>query len=123
MSNNNSSNAGDSSDQPIPAHDVGSGTGWGNRLWQGGKNEGPGHADATNPRSTMGDFLSLNEQKTQGQNKYIQRENLVDSDVKPMNAEGEPTCAIEDHSFMRHKAGDPDTYPGWSTLRNFFGRG
>lgn len=69
----------------------------------------------------MGDFLSLQEQKTSGQNKFIQRENLADTNVKPMNAAGEPTCATEDHSFMTHKAGDPDTYPGWSTFKNIFG--
>ncbi|KAJ5383634.1 hypothetical protein N7517_001545 [Penicillium concentricum] len=112
----------DSSAQPTPANDVGGGSGWGDRLWLGGKNEGPGHAEATNPRSTMGDFLALHEQKTRGENKFLQRENLVDTNVKPMNAEGEPTCAIEDHSFMNHKAGDPDTYPGWGTFKKFFGR-
>lgn len=70
----------------------------------------------------MGDFLALNDQKTRAQNKYLERESLLQSEVKPMNVQGEPTCATEDHSFMSHKAGDPDTYPGWSTLKNFFGR-
>ncbi|KAJ5835837.1 hypothetical protein N7447_001863 [Penicillium robsamsonii] len=114
--------AGGSSAEPTPANNVGGGSGWGDRLWLGGENEGSGHADATNPRSTMGDFHALHEQKTRGQNKFLQRESLIDSDVKPMNAEGEPTCASEDHSFMNHKAGDPDTYPGWSTFKSFFGR-
>lgn len=136
--------AGGSSAKPTPANNVGGGEGWGDRLWLGGKEEGLGHAavrvlvlpvhrhsirqfglilisQATNPRSTMGDFLALQDQKTRGQNKFIQRENLVDSNVKPINAEGEPTCATEDHSFMTRKAGDPDTYPGWGTFKNFFG--
>ncbi|KAJ6128724.1 hypothetical protein N7471_009941 [Penicillium samsonianum] len=114
--------AGGTSTEPTPANDVGGGEGWGDRLWLGGKNEGLGHAGATNPRSTMGDFLALNDQKTRAQNKYLERESLLHAEVKPMNVEGEPTCATEDHSFMSRKAGDPDTYPGWSTLKNFFGR-
>lgn len=69
----------------------------------------------------MGDFGALQDQKTRGQNKFIQRENLAGANVNPMNAQGEPTCATEDHSFMTHKAGDPDTYPGWGTFKNFFG--
>ena len=76
---------------------------------------------ATNPKSTMGDFLALSDQKTRAQNKFLERENLLGSNDRPMNAEGEPTCVSEDHSFMNHKAGAPDTYPGWSTVKNFLG--
>ncbi|KAJ5796375.1 uncharacterized protein N7518_004915 [Penicillium psychrosexuale] len=114
--------AGGSSAEPTPANDVGGGKGWGDRLWLGGKNEGLGHADAINPKSTMGDFLSLSDQKTRAQNKFIERENMLESNALPMNAEGEPTCVTEDHSFMNHKAGAPDTYPGWSTVKNIFGK-
>ncbi|KAJ5164406.1 uncharacterized protein N7500_006236 [Penicillium coprophilum] len=115
---------GGSSAQPTPANSD-DGSGWGDRLWLGGKNEGLGHADAPNPKSTMGGFLALDEQKTRGESKLSERQNLVDfekTSVRPINAEGEPTCASEDHSFMKHKAGDPDTYPGWSTVKNIFGR-
>ncbi|KAJ5237536.1 hypothetical protein N7489_007627 [Penicillium chrysogenum] len=112
---------GGASAQPTPANNVGGGEGWGDRLWLGGKHGGSGHAEATNPRSTMGDFLALDDQKTRGQSKFVQRQNLVDNNVAPMNAQGEPTCATEDHSFMRRKAGDPDTYPGWGAFKSFFG--
>jgi hypothetical protein len=68
----------------------------------------------------MGDFLALHEQKTSGQNKFYQRQSMVDNDIRPMNAQGEPTCASEDHTFMNHKPGGPDTYFGWHAMKNFF---
>ncbi|KAJ5773096.1 hypothetical protein N7457_007992 [Penicillium paradoxum] len=112
---------GDTSATPTPANDVGSpaGQGWGDRLWKGGMNEGPGHATAPNPRATMGEFLGLYDQKSRAEQKYLHRETLADPNVRATTEQGEPTCVTEDHSFMGHKAGDPDTLPGWNTFKKF----
>jgi hypothetical protein len=142
--------AGGSSAEPTPANNSGKETGWGDKLWMGGTNDGDGHApvrdcdfhrisktciprmnigpiltmhcgQAQNARSTMGSFLGLSDQKSRSANKYLQRANQLDDDAKPMTAAGEPTCATEDHSFMGKKAGDPDTYPGWDTFKSITG--
>lgn len=60
----------------------------------------------------MGGFLGLNDQKSRAQNKYHQRAS---------NDRGEPTCATEDHSFMGRQPGEPDTLPGWNTIRDMTG--
>lgn len=69
----------------------------------------------------MGEFLGLSDQKSRAESKFLQRAGLADPDLRATNDKGEPTCASEDHSFMTHKAGDPDTYPGWSTIKKFVG--
>lgn len=76
---------------------------------------------APNPKSTMGNFLGLQDQKSRAENKYLQRMDLAGDDVRPMNDQGDPTCASEDHSFMGHKPGGPDTLPGWNTMKDFVG--
>lgn len=70
----------------------------------------------------MGSFLGLHDQKTRAENKYMERADLAAANTPPMNDHGEPTCAGEDHTFMCHKPGGSDTFPGWGTAKNLFGR-
>ncbi|KAJ5129485.1 uncharacterized protein N7515_005524 [Penicillium bovifimosum] len=108
--------AGGSSAEPTPANKE---TSWGEKAFGSGSSdssEGIGHAAAPNPASTMGSFLGLDDQKTRAQTKYLQRANQV-GEVEGDSAGG----PSEDPSFMRHKAGDPDTYPGWNTVKNIAG--
>lgn len=57
MSGDNSHNhqttsvAGGTSATPTPANNVGGGTGWGDRLWMGGKEQGLGHVDVRHSNS------------------------------------------------------------------------
>lgn len=77
---------------------------------------------ASNPRSTSGEFRGLQDQKTRAENKFMERVDLVEANVKPTNAQGEPTCASEDHSFMGQKPGGSETLPGWETVKNTIGK-
>ncbi|KAJ5327927.1 hypothetical protein N7541_009034 [Penicillium brevicompactum] len=126
MSGDNSHNhqttsvAGGTSATPTPANNVGGGTGWGDRLWMGGKEQGLGHVDAPTGRSTMGEFLGLKDQKSRAENKYFQRAEMAEGN-DPMNTAGDPTCASEDHSFMGQKPGGSETLPGWNKMKEFAG--
>jgi hypothetical protein len=71
----------------------------------------------------MGDFLGLQDQKSRAENKYLQRVDLAEGNASPMNSQGEPTCATEDHSFMGEKAGGSDTLPGWHAIKNLVNGG
>ncbi|KAJ5776286.1 uncharacterized protein N7511_001297 [Penicillium nucicola] len=113
-----SSVAGGTSATPTPANNVGGGSGWGDKLWLSGQNQGQGHADATDARSTMGSFLGLNDQKSRAESKYLQRAGLAGDSSRPVNDQGEPTCASEDHSFMGRKPGNEGSLPGMETIRN-----
>lgn len=73
---------------------------------------------ASNPRSQMGNFLGLQDQKTRAENKFLERADLAAANVKPTGEQGEPTCAGEDHSFMGHKPGGSHTLPGWGKAKN-----
>lgn len=79
-------------------------------------------SQAPNAKSTMGGFLGLQDQKSRAENKYLQRADLADANVKPMNDKGDPTCASEDHTFMGQKPGGSDALPGWDTIKSFAGR-
>lgn len=52
----------------------------------------------------------------------MERVDLVEADVKATNAQGEPTCNSEDHSFMGRKPGASETLPGWETVKNTIGK-
>ncbi|KAJ5168602.1 FAD dependent oxidoreductase [Penicillium canariense] len=119
--------SGGASAQPTPANNVGGGSGWGDQSFRKGgsvdmQNEGLGHVAAHNPRSTIGEFLGLQDQKTRAENKFLARADMAAGDTKPTTETGEPTCATEDHSFMGQKPGGGDTLPGWETVKNVFGR-
>ena len=76
---------------------------------------------ARNPRSTIGNFLGLQDQKTRAENKYLERADYATADLKATSESGEPTCASEDHSFMGNKPGGSQTLPGWGTAKNVLG--
>ncbi|KAF7168005.1 hypothetical protein CNMCM6106_003327 [Aspergillus hiratsukae] len=62
------STQGGASAKPTPANNAGGGTGWGDKgFFKGGSSkgstEGPGHVAASNPKSSMGEFLGLRSQK------------------------------------------------------------
>ncbi|KAJ5173303.1 hypothetical protein N7492_005896 [Penicillium capsulatum] len=105
---------------PTPANNL-NGQGQG-QEGDSDEGQGLGHVDPTNPRGTMGKFLGLHEQKTRAENKYMARADYTAANVKPMSENGEPTCASEDHTFMYHKPGGNDTWPGWDTFKNIFGK-
>ena len=44
-----SSVAGGSGATPTPANNVGGGSGWGDKVWMGGTEQGTGHADVCDP--------------------------------------------------------------------------
>ncbi|KAJ5105744.1 FAD dependent oxidoreductase [Penicillium alfredii] len=118
---------GGASAHPTAANNVGGGAGWGDRSpHKGGRdghgqiNEGLGHITAHNARSTAGEFLGLQDQKTRAENKFLSRADLAAANVKPMTESGEPTCASEDHTFMGHWPGGSNTLPGWDTVKNVF---
>ncbi|KAJ5669783.1 hypothetical protein N7462_010853 [Penicillium macrosclerotiorum] len=122
-----SASSSDSTAKPDPAKNLQGGVGWGDRTYRKGGsedllNEGLGHVAAHNPRSTIGQFLGLQDQKTRAENKFLTRAELAAANVRPMNDHGEPTCDTEDHSFMGSKPGASDTLPGWDTVKNIFGR-
>lgn len=74
----------------------------------------------SNPHETMGSFLGLSDQKSRAEAKYFARADLAGDDVKSTTDSGEPTCAVEDHSFMGTKPGGADTLPGWGTMKSMF---
>ena len=51
----------------------------------------------------------------------MKRADLDAANEPPTTESGEPTCAGEDHSFMEHKAGGPDTLPGWEKAKQLAG--
>lgn len=72
-------------------------------------------------KSTMGEFLGLQDQKSRAENKYFQRAEMAEGNLSSMNAAGDPTCASEDHSFMGHKPGGSATLPGWNKMKDLAG--
>jgi len=120
--------SGGTSAKPTPANNVGGGAGWGDKGFvKGGSDaaphEGLGHVAASNPRSSFGNFLGLQEQKTRAENKLMNRVDLAADNAPKTTESGEPTCAGEDHTFMQRKPGCPDTLPGWETAKHVFGGG
>ncbi|KAJ5613023.1 hypothetical protein N7510_006217 [Penicillium lagena] len=118
--------SGGTSAKPTPANNVGGGSGWGDKGFsKGGSDavprEGLGHVAAENPRSSFGNFLGLQEQKTRAENKFMDRADLAAADAPPTTESGEPTCAGEDHTFMQRKPGCSNTLPGWETAKHVFG--
>ncbi|KAF7117951.1 hypothetical protein CNMCM5793_007301 [Aspergillus hiratsukae] len=109
------STQGGASAKPTPANNAGGGTGWGDKgFFKGGSSkgstEGPGHVAASNPKSSMGEFLGLRSQKG------VASENVEQRAQKASDAKG-TSCDTEDHSFMDHKPGCPETMPGWSKTK------
>ncbi|CAL5868318.1 uncharacterized protein PFLUO_LOCUS2542 [Penicillium psychrofluorescens] len=125
--------SGGTSAKPTPANNVGGGAGIGDKGFlkggsdkggsDGAPHEGLGHVAADNPRSSFGNFLGLQEQKSRAENKFMNRADLAADDLPPTTESGQPTCAGEDHSFMQRKPGCPDTYPGWEKAKHIFGGG
>lgn len=68
----------------------------------------------------MGSVLGLEQQKVRAENKYYGRADAASH--KLMSDDGKPTCANEDHTFMEYRASGSNTLPGWSTMKNVFGR-
>ncbi|KAJ5982768.1 hypothetical protein N7451_012868 [Penicillium sp. IBT 35674x] len=85
---------GGASAKPTPANNAGGGSGWGDPgFLKGGTTHrtdtGLGHVEARNP----------------------------DIDLMTTSG-GEPTCAVEDHSFMERKPGDSGALPGWNIAKH-----
>ncbi|GFF23866.1 hypothetical protein IFM58399_00449 [Aspergillus lentulus] len=108
------STQGGASSKPTPANNAGGGKGWGDKgFFKGGTGtEGPGHEAATNPKSSMGQFLGLSSQKGAASSNFEQRA----QGASEMTAKG-TSCDTEDHSFMEHRPGCPETLPGWSKTK------
>lgn len=68
---------------------------------------------AVNARSTIGEFLTLQQQKGISERKLEKRADMNVEDVDPAMS----SCETEDHSFMRHRPGCSQTLPGWSTAK------
>lgn len=71
----------------------------------------------------MGAAAGLQHHKTRAKYQFLDQSAQLDdaANVKPMSVHGEPTCASEDHSFMNHRPGGSQTWPGWGTMRNIMG--
>jgi len=81
-------------------------------------NEGPGHIAAHNPRSTIGGFLGLRDQKTRAENNFLAQSDQVSETGGTSEERTGTTCTTEDHSFMGKKPGASDALPGWQTVKN-----
>ncbi|OOQ82279.1 hypothetical protein PEBR_39753 [Penicillium brasilianum] len=106
--------SGGSGSQPTPANNVSDGSSSGG---DGNShellNEGPGHIGAHNPRSTIGGFLGLEDQKSRAENNFLARADLASGKEQIGR-----TCETEDHSFMGKKPGESDALPGWQTIKS-----
>ncbi|RMJ23508.1 hypothetical protein PHISP_05630 [Aspergillus sp. HF37] len=107
---------------PTPANNVGGGSGWGDEgFWKGGSGrQEPGHANAPNPQSTIGNFLGLSSQKGIAGTHNEERFDRAAGHADRTTQSGEPTCEGEDHSFMTHRPGCSQTLPGWGKAKDAF---
>ncbi|KAJ5905875.1 uncharacterized protein N7473_002791 [Penicillium subrubescens] len=114
--------SGGSGSQPTAANNVtGVGSSGDKSFHKGGShdllNEGPGHVVAHNPRSTIGGFLGLKDQKTRAENNFLARADIASGKTESAEHAG-ATCTTEDHSFMGSKPGGSDALPGWETVKS-----
>jgi hypothetical protein len=87
-----------------------------------GANEGSGHGPMPTPADSFGNFIGLKNMKQRAKShSHAQFEDAAGID-KPFTDSGEPTCMTEDHSFMFHKAGCPETLPGQTKLKEAWDR-
>ncbi|RHZ54372.1 uncharacterized protein CDV56_105005 [Aspergillus thermomutatus] len=109
-----SSTQGGASAKPTPANNAGGGSGWGDKGFFKGGSEGPGHMAAETPNSSMGEFLGLKSQKGAASANF-------DSRARGTSGMANTTsCENEDHSFMEHTPGCPQTLPGWSKTKGVY---
>ncbi|KAH8704910.1 hypothetical protein BGW36DRAFT_3790 [Talaromyces proteolyticus] len=114
---------------PTPANNTDGGKGRGDKgsVKGGGKavssnGHGLGHTPAPNPAASFGNYLGLSEQKEAARNNDARRVAESAAATDPTTASGGETCETEDHSFMRHKPGCPETLPGMSYVKGVLGR-
>jgi hypothetical protein len=122
------STSGGTSAVSTPANNVDGGSGMGDKgFTKGGskdvesKGQGSGHSYSVNPASSFGNFLGLSQQKMAAGGNAENRLAAAAGTEAPTTSTGEETCATEDHSFMNHKPGCPQTLPGSGILKGVVG--
>lgn len=87
-----------------------------------GANEGSGHGPIDTPANSSGNFIGLKNMKQRAKSHSHAQFEAAAGVQKPFTDSGEPTCMSEDHSFMFHKAGCPETLPGQNKLKEAWDR-
>ncbi|CRG84504.1 hypothetical protein PISL3812_01784 [Talaromyces islandicus] len=113
---------------PTPANNTDGGSGIGDKGFRkgGGKavsstGHGLGHTAAPNPAASFGNYLGLTRQKQAAENNAA-RQFAEAGGSDRTTSTGEGTCATEDHSFMRHKPGCPETSTGTAFVKGVLER-